>query len=102
MGSSSPTSGGIRASALTAQSLHHWTTRESRESRPPFQVALTGREPTCQCRRHKRHRFDSWEDPVEEGIATHSSILAWKIPWTEEPGGLWSIGFKESDMTEAT
>ena len=32
------------------------------------------------------------EDPLEEGIATHSSILAWRIPWTEEPGGLQSIG----------
>ena len=34
----------------------------------------------------------SWEDPLEEGLATHSSILAWRTPWTEEPGGLWSIG----------
>ena len=41
-----------------------------------------------------------WEDPLEEGMATHSSILAWKIPWTEEPGGLQSWGHKESDMTE--
>ena len=32
------------------------------------------------------------EDPLEKGIATHSSILAWKIPWTEEPGGLQSMG----------
>ena len=32
------------------------------------------------------------EDPLEEGMATHSSILAWEIPWTEEPGGLQSIG----------
>ena len=32
------------------------------------------------------------EDPLEEGMATHSSILAWRIPWTEEPGGLWSMG----------
>ena len=31
-----------------------------------------------------------WEDPLEEEIATHSSILAWRIPWTEEPGGLQS------------
>ena len=38
------------------------------------------------------------EDPVEEGMATHSSILAWRIPWTEEPGRLW--GCKESDTTE--
>ena len=32
------------------------------------------------------------EDPLEEGMATHSSILAWRILWTEEPGRLWSIG----------
>ena len=32
-----------------------------------------------------------WEDPLEEGMATHSSILAWRIPWTEEPGRLQSI-----------
>ena len=31
-----------------------------------------------------------WEDPLEKGMATHSSILAWRIPWTEEPGGLHS------------
>ena len=34
----------------------------------------------------------SWEDPLEKGMATHSSILAWRIPWTEEPGGLQSMG----------
>ena len=33
-----------------------------------------------------------WEDPLEESMATHSSILAWRIPWTEEPGGLQSLG----------
>ena len=33
-----------------------------------------------------------WEDPLEKEMATHSSILAWEIPWTEEPGGLQSIG----------
>ena len=38
-----------------------------------------------------------WEDPLEKGTATHSSILAWRIPWTEEPGGLQSIGQKELD-----
>ena len=32
------------------------------------------------------------EDPLEVGMATHSSILAWKTPWSEEPGGLWSMG----------
>ena len=34
----------------------------------------------------------TWEDPLEKGMATHSSILAWRIPWTEEPGGLQSMG----------
>ena len=33
-----------------------------------------------------------WEDPLEKGMATHSSILAWRIPWTEGPGGLQSMG----------
>ena len=33
-----------------------------------------------------------WEDPLEKGMATHCSILAWRIPWTEEPGGLQSMG----------
>ena len=37
------------------------------------------------------------EVPLEEEMVTHSSILAWKIPWTEEPGGLQSMGHKESD-----
>ena len=41
------------------------------------------------------------EDPLEKGMATHSNILVWRIPWTEEPGGLYSSwGRKESDMTE--
>ena len=35
-----------------------------------------------------------WEDPLEEGMATHSSILAWNIHWTEEPGGLQSMGLQ--------
>ena len=36
------------------------------------------------------------EDPLEKGMATHSNILAWKIPWTEEPGGLHSMGLQSS------
>ena len=42
------------------------------------------------------------EDPLEKEMATHSSILAWRIPGTEEPGGLLSRGHKELDMTECT
>ena len=37
-------------------------------------------------------RFLGWEDPLEKEMATHSSILAWKMPWTEEPGGLQFMG----------
>ena len=37
-------------------------------------------------------RYLGWEDPLEEGMTIHSSILAWRIPLTEEPGGLWSTG----------
>ena len=52
------------------------------------------KEPACQCWRHKSHGFDPWvrKDSLVEKMATHSSILAWRIPWTEEPGGLHSIG----------
>ena len=41
-----------------------------------------------------------WEDPLEEGMTVHSSILAWRVPWTEDPGGLQSLGHKESDVME--
>ena len=49
---------------------------------------------TCQCWWHTRHQFDPCirKIPWEEGRATQSSILAWRIPWIEEPGGLQSIG----------
>ena len=43
-----------------------------------------------------------WEDPLEKEMATHSSVLAWRIPRTAEPGGLLVMGHTESDMTEAT
>ena len=36
-------------------------------------------------------QFQGQEEPLEKGMATHSNILAWRIPWTEEPGGLWSM-----------
>ena len=42
------------------------------------------------------------DDPLEEHMATHSSVLAWRIPWTEEPGGPQSRGHKELDVTEVT
>ena len=44
----------------------------------------------------------AWEDPLEKGMATHSSILAERIPWTEEPGGLQSMGWKRVGHNLAT
>ena len=43
-----------------------------------------------------------WEDPLEKGMATHSSILAWTIPWTEEPGGLQFMWLQRVGHNEAT
>ena len=40
------------------------------------------------------------EGPLQEGMATHSSLLAWRIPWTEQPGGLQSMDHKEPDMPD--
>ena len=55
--------------------------------------AATGKESICQLRR-RRVRSLGREDPLEEDIATHSSILAWRIPWTEEPGGPQPTGLQ--------
>ena len=44
-------------------------------------------------------QFLGWEDPLEKEMAAHSSILAWRIPWAEEPGGLPSMGSQESETT---
>ena len=54
----------------------------------------SGKEPACQCRRHKETQVWSLhqEDPLEKDMTTHSSILAWRSPWTEEAGRLQSMG----------
>ena len=51
----------------------------------------SGKKPACQCRRQTGVQSLGLEDPLEEGLAAHSSILAWRIPWREEPGGLQSM-----------
>ena len=56
--------------------------------------------PTNAGNRRDLGSVSGWEDPLEEGMATHSSILAWRIPWTEEPGSYSPYGRKESDMPE--
>ena len=58
-----------------------------------FPGGASGNEAALQCRRHEMQvQSLGWEDPLEKEMASHSSILAWRIPWTEEPGGLQSIG----------
>ena len=58
-----------------------------------FPGGTRDKEPACQCRRQKTQVWSlGWEDPLEEETATHSSILVWEIPWTEEPGRLQSMG----------
>ena len=61
-----------------------------------FPGGTSGKESACQCRRPNRRRFDPWirKIPLEKKMATHSNILAWEIPWTEEPGGLQSVGLQ--------
>ena len=67
--------------------------------RPSLEAQTVKRLPTM---------WETWvrslggEDPLEKEMATHSSTLAWHIPWTEEPGGLPLWGRTESDVTEAT
>ena len=56
-----------------------------------FPGGSDGEESACS-ERDPWVRSLSWEDPLEEGMATHSRILAWRIPWTEEPGGPQSMG----------
>ena len=64
---------------------------------------LSGKESTCNAGATETLvHSQGQEDPLEEGIATHSSILAWRIPWTEELSGLSSWGRRELDTTEAT
>ena len=53
----------------------------------PIRGGASGKEPGCQ---ETQVRYLGQEDPLEEGMATHFSILAWRIPWIEEPGGLYS------------
>ena len=60
-----------------------------------FLNGSAGKESACQCRRHRKQETRVWflggDDPLEEEMATYPSILAWEVPWTEEPGGLQSM-----------
>ena len=61
-----------------------------------FPTGSNGKEPACQCRRYKETQIQSLGrgDSLEKEMATHCVILAWRIPWTEEPGRLQSLGLQ--------
>ena len=59
-------------------------------------LRLSGKESAVQELQETQVQSLGWEDPLEKEMAIHSSILAWKIPWTEEPGGLQSVGSQKS------
>ena len=62
-----------------------------------FLHSSVGKESVCSA--GDRFQFLSQEDSLEKEMTAHSGILSWRIPWTEEPGRLQSIGLQESDMT---
>ena len=62
---------------------------QPRHSRAPLVAQMVKDRPAM---RETWVRSLDWDGPLEKGMATHSSILAWRIPWTEEPGGLQSMG----------
>ena len=79
----------LKSEAILKQGLSRWLSN--------------GESTAMQEAQETQVRSLSQEDPLEEEMATHSCILAWRFPWTEEPGGLYSPwGHKESKMTEAT
>ena len=69
-------------------SLHHL----HKLQHPSRVVLVVMNPPAMQETQETRVQSLGWEDPLEEGMSTHSSILAYRIPWTEEPGGLQSMG----------
>ena len=76
---------------VTASYLHYLEKFPVQSGLPKW---LSGKESTCQCSRLGLSL--GWEDSLEKEMATHSSILAWEIPQTEEPGGLQSMGSQKS------
>ena len=90
-----------RSPALGAGSLRHQTTKEV-----PRRWFLLRFNLVAQSVKNLPAMQGTWvpslgqEDPLEKEMATHSSMLAWRTPWTEKPGRLQSMGLQESDTTE--
>ena len=77
------------------------TILEAFRERKRFPSWFSGKESACQCRRMQEMygtwvQSVGWEDPLEKEKGIHSNVLAWRIPWTEEPGGLQSMGLQKS------
>ena len=93
---------GVQGSGcLRKQSLYHAGTDSPRGKKMRFciyycQVALVVKNPPANAGDRRDKGFDPWgsEDILEEEMATHSGIPAWRIPWTEEPGSLQSMGWQ--------
>ena len=85
---------GVTQSRTRLKRLSSSSSSSSSLNEMGFPGGASCKEPNCQCRRHERGEFDRWVGgiPPEECLATHSNIPAWRIPWTEEPGGLQSMG----------
>ena len=85
-----------------------WGAVMTHQENPRLQVPATGASLVAQsvkrlpAGRETRVPSLAWEDPLEKAVATHSSILAWKISWTEEPGGLQSMGLQRVGHSWAT
>ena len=80
---------GGRANKVAAREVERKFLGKRQKSIVASQVALVVKNmPAVQ---ETRVQFPGWEDSLEEGLATHPRILAWRIPWTEEPGGLQSM-----------
>ena len=63
-------------------------------------MVLVGKNPSANAEAQETWvRFLGQKEALGEGMATHSSVFAWRIPWTEDPGGLQSMGLQESDTT---
>ena len=71
------------------QILANWSNLNMDEMVEGFPSSSAGKESACNV--GDLGSIPRWKDPLEEGMATHSSILAWRVPWTEEPGGLQSM-----------
>ena len=97
---SSQTRGQTCVPCINRQIRNPWTTRSPLEGTLHLALPPGGSDGKALAATWETRVLSlGWEDLLEKEMATHSSTLAWKIPWMEEPGRLQSMGFQESDMT---